>query len=61
MDMKMCQCGSLMSQVNDKEIWMCSLCDLWPHNTEVLGKTERMNIAKAASEELDRRRRRDGR
>jgi hypothetical protein len=39
----------------EKKVWVCRICDLWPFVTQELGKTERMNIAKGAGLEIERR------
>ena len=53
-------CGEGMDWcgTSDKGAWMCRICDLYPHATEPLTKTQRMNIAKTASVELELRERR---
>jgi len=40
--------------------WVCPICDLYPFITEPLEKGRRMNIAKTAGLELERRRKEHG-
>lgn len=52
-------CGVGMERCGDgaKGVWMCRLCDLYPHATEALTKAQRMNLAKEAGVELEKRER----